>query len=251
MSTNIEIINSQKIKLHDNTKTFEHNIITSNVIGIVPLGGNASRMKHLPKFLLPCTIGKSLLDNIIDIYKNNNINTIIAGVSEINDIILKTNENLQKIIVNTKTMSETVYTILQTIESIYLYKSILLMPDTFIKIKDEISTMITMLDTYDIVVLLWNIKDYQIGNVGQCKVKHNILSDIIDKDSNCSYEYFWGSIGWKSNMNKYIDPNWETIGELLKYAIINNIPVGTIICNSDYYDCGTYKEYFTMIKNET
>jgi hypothetical protein len=50
-------------------------------------------------------------------------------------------------------------------------------------------------------------------------------------------------------MNKYISPEWETIGELIKKAIELNIKVGCIESESDYYDCGTFDEYFKMIKN--
>ena len=49
-------------------------------------------------------------------------------------------------------------------------------------------------------------------------------------------------------MNKYIDPSWQTIGELVKIAIRLNIKIGAIKMDGVYYDCGTYTEYFNMIK---
>ena len=225
-----------------------------NIFGIIPLGGNATRMNNLPKFLLPCNMGITLLDNTINIYKNNNIFNIIAALSESNDYILKNNNKMEKIVVNTKTMSETIYEMMKHIDITNYdrtYKNILIMPDTFFKIDNEIANMKNMLNSYDIVVLVWKIKDYQIGKVGQCNIINNKLVDVIDKDVNCNYEYFWGSIGWNSNMNKYIDPSWETIGDLLKKAIELKIEIFTIICDSNYYDCGTFPEYFTMIKTET
>ena len=224
-----------------------------NIYGILPLGGNATRMNHLPKFLLPCKIGITLLDNIINIFKSNNVLHIVSGVSETNNYLLQNNNNIEKFVVNTKTMSETVYKLMKHIDenNTTMYKNILLMPDTYITVKNEISTMINMLDTYDIVVLLWEIQDYQIGKVGQCNIENSKIIDIIDKDPNCNYPYFWGSIGWRSTMNKYIDPKWETIGNLLKKSIELDINIGYVICNNNYYDCGTYSEYFTMIKKET
>ena len=51
-----------------------------NIYGIIPLGGNATRMNNLPKFLLPCKIGVSLLDNTVSTFKTNNITQIISGV---------------------------------------------------------------------------------------------------------------------------------------------------------------------------
>jgi hypothetical protein len=55
-----------------------------SIFGILPLAGNASRMKHIPKFLLPCQDGVSLLDNSVKVFHDNNINTITAGLSAIN-----------------------------------------------------------------------------------------------------------------------------------------------------------------------
>jgi hypothetical protein len=181
-----------------------------NTYGILPLGGNATRMNHLPKFLLPCKIGITLLDNIINIFNNNNVFSIVSGVSETNHYLLQNNNKIEKIVVNTKTMAETVYKLMKSIDenNTTIYKSILLMPDTYITVKNEITSMINMLDTYDIVVLLWEIQEYQIGKVGQCNIENNKIIDIIDKDPNCNYSYFWGSIGWRSTMNKHIDPEW-------------------------------------------
>jgi len=224
-----------------------------NIVGIIPLGGNATRMNHLPKFLLPCGIGLTLLDNILNIFQNNNINNIIAGVSETNDYILQNNNRMQKKIVNTKTMSETVFVLMNHLEqekNDVPYKNILIMPDTFIRIKTEIMQMKNMLDNYDIVVLVYKIKDYQKGKMGQVKMEDNKIVDVRDKDYTCAYEYFWGSIGWNSTINKYINPEWETIGDLLKKAIECKIEIGCVFSDDNYYDCGTYDEYFRMIKNE-
>jgi len=222
------------------------------IIGLIPLAGNATRMKNIPKFLLPCKIGYSLLDNIIDIFHKNNIYNILSGVSEINNFILNNNNNIKKIIVNTKTMAETVYKLvnIELDKSISLQKYILIMPDTYFIINNEIKEMINKLEVYDIVVLVWKIQDYQIGKLGQCKIENNEIIDVIDKNKDCKYEYFWGSIGWNSNMNLCINPEWETIGNLIKKAIELNIKVGTVICDNNYYDCGTYEEYFKFIKKE-
>jgi hypothetical protein len=220
-----------------------------NIQGLIPLGGTASRMKNIPKFLLPCKVNYSLLDNAIDIFNKNNIYNITAGVSESNNRLLYNYNGLHSIQVNTRTMAETVYKMIEN-QSMSC-KNVLIMPDTYFTIKDELNHMINMLDTYDLVVILWKIKEYQIGKVGQCNVINGSLIDIKDKMHGCEYPYFWGVISWNSNMNKYIDPNWETIGDLIKLSLENNIKIGHIISEGEYYDCGTYSEYFKMIKEHT
>ena len=221
-------------------------------IGIIPLAGNASRIKNIPKYLLPCKSDYTLIDNTIEHFNNNNINLLYAGVSDNNNFLLQKNNKLNKLVVDTKTMAETVYLIIQSLAKTYYEKhnNILIMPDTYFKINDEISILKRYLESYKIVVLVWNIKDYQIGKVGQCKIENDEIVDIIDKDPSCTYEYFWGVIGWNNDLNKYIDPNWETIGNLIEKAIELKINVKAVLCKSNYYDCGTFQEYFKMIKNE-
>ena len=221
-------------------------------MGIIPLAGNASRLKNIPKYLLPCKNNTTLMDNTIDLFEKNKINNIYCGVSNINNILLENNNKIEKIIVKTKTMTETVKNIVDNISEKYnnQFNSILIMPDTYFIINNELELMKEYLNTYKIVVIIWKIKDYQIGKVGQCRINEEYILDVIDKDITCNYEYFWGVIGWNSELNKYINKEWDTIGELIKFCIRENIIVKYIICDSNYYDCGTFDEYFKMIKNE-
>jgi hypothetical protein len=220
-----------------------------HIAGIIPLGGTASRVNNLPKFLFPCSGDTSLLGRLLNIYHKNNIFDIVAGVSETNSSLLTNYDNIDKKIVNTKTMSETIYSILEMNSDI----NIMFMPDTYFTINDEIQRCIELLQTYKIVVFIWEIKKFQIGKVGQCNIdiKNGQVIDIIDKDKNCNYDYMWGGISWTREMNQYINPSWNTIGNLIKKSIELNIKVGYVKVPNDYYDCGTYDEYFQMIKNTT
>lgn len=219
-----------------------------NIYGIIPLGGNATRMNHLPKFLLPCKIGVSLLDNTVSTFKLNSITQIISGVSKSNYDLLQNNSEFAKHIVETKTMAQTVYEIIKQINNQMPYKNILIMPDTYFTLTNELQMLNHKLETYSVVAVVWRIKDYQIGKVGQCKIVDDEIVDVVDKNPNCDYPFFWGILGWHSRCT--INPEWETIGELLNYCIKMDIKIGTVVCESSYYDCGTYSEYFTMIKNE-
>ena len=47
--------------------------MNNKIYGFIPLGRTASRIKNIPKFLLPCGIGLSLLDNAINILEKRNV----------------------------------------------------------------------------------------------------------------------------------------------------------------------------------
>lgn len=217
----------------------------NNILGIIPCAGTASRMGYIPKFLLPSpTNNITLLDNTINIFKNNDINNIIIGSSEQNEQYFK-NKNINYLIKNTNTMSETVKNIVNTI---YSEKYILLMPDTYFLLKNEIKHMISLLDNYNVVIVLWKIRENQYGKLGQIDINNDHVIDIKDKDPTCRYEYSWGIIGWKNNINNLIDITTPHIGYILNEALKNNIKIGYVISETEYYDCGTYNEYFDMIK---
>lgn len=228
-----------------------------DVVGLIPCSGSASRLNGIPKFLLPCK-KDNLIHNTIDIFKKNNINNIYISISKENEHFIepinKYDNDVKYIVKNTKTMSETVYNL---VNIIHANKYILLMPDTYFVINNtnntntffnELITLNKMLDNYDIVVVLWKIKESQYGKLGQINIENNKITSIVDKDITCRYPYSWGIIGWTNKINSLIDITTPHIGYILNQALLNNIDIGYIISSSEYYDCGTANEYFDMIK---
>lgn len=222
-----------------------------DVIGLIPCSGTASRMSGIPKFLLPCKEG-NLIDNSINIFKSNNIDDIYVSISTENEHFIKNRDHIKYIVKNTNTMSETVKNLIE----IKAKKYILIMPDTYFindinKDFNEITKMHMMLNDFDIVVILWKIKEYQYGKLGQVEVNNAKVIDVMDKNLNCKYQYSWGIIGWTNKVNHLIDEKTPHIGYILNEALKNNIDIGYIISDTEYFDCGTPDEYFKMIKNHT
>ena len=60
------------------------------------------------------------------------------------------------------------------------------MPDTYISSLSN--NLIEKINKNNINVgcYLWNIRDTQIGKIGQCNIDDNFIIDIIDKDINCN-----------------------------------------------------------------
>jgi hypothetical protein len=147
-------------------------------------------------------------------------------------------------------MSETV----KELVSIKSQKYILIMPDIYFisnnKFKD-ISKLNILLNKFKIVVILWKIKEYQYGKLGQIDIDDNKVIDIIDKDINCKYKYSWGIIGWTYDVNDLIDINTPHIGFIINEALKKNIDIGYINSDTEYFDCGTPEEYFLIIKKYT
>ena len=231
----------------------------SNIIGLIPCAGTASRLFNLPKFMLPLKDKNvSLLSNWISILEENNCKKIIIGVSPVTEIFVSHLVNTQfsesntKIIIkqvgNTETMNET---IIKCMIGETYDLTIMCMPDTYVS---KLSPILIddLINNNDIQVgaYLWNIRNTQVGKIGQCNVDNNYITDIIDKDINCNYNYGWGCVIFKPEFEKHIINKDLHIGYSMKSAINSNNKILCKIMPGMFFDCGTiqgYSEYINYI----
>ena len=231
----------------------------SNIIGLIPCAGTASRLFNLPKFMLPLKDKNvSLLSNWISILEENNCKKIIIGVSPVTEIFVSHLVNTQflesntKIIIkqvgNTETMNET---IIKCMIGETYDLTIMCMPDTHVS-KLSTNLIDDLINNNDIQVgaYLWNIRNTQVGKIGQCNVDNNYITDIIDKDINCNYNYGWGCVIFKPEFEKYIIKEDLHIGYSMKSVINSNNKILCKIMSGMFFDCGTiqgYSEYINYI----
>jgi len=233
----------------------------SKIIGILPCAGTSSRLFNLPKFMLPMKDDNcSLITNWIKKLEEK-CYKIIIGASPENSLfiehIIKTQlQQLQekiviKIVGNTKTMNETIIKCLNE-ENYDL--AIMCMPDTYCSnISEELIKNLLKNNDTCVGAYLWNIRNTQIGKIGQCKCdfNRNVITDIIDKDINCNYKYGWGSIVFKPDFEKYIQNDELHTGYSMKKYIDSNKNVIFEIMNGMYFDCGTIQGYSEYINYMT
>jgi hypothetical protein len=220
-------------------------------IGILPCAGTASRLHGLPKFMLPLKEENGcLLSRWVEILIRKGCSNVIIGVSNNNfefvRHVLDNNLSHLKHLVNIKNLGKTETmneTLIRSLENESFDKVIMAMPDTYV---DDID--IDFLE-YDIVgVNLWNIRNTQVGKIGQCNIQEDKLIDIIDKDSKCNYNYGWGVIVFKSEFMKYILKEEPHTGYSLKTFMNSNKLVYKII-NGLYFDCGTVQGYMEFLNS--
>jgi 2-C-methyl-D-erythritol 4-phosphate cytidylyltransferase len=234
----------------------------NNIIGILPCAGTASRLFCLPKFMLPMKDNNaSLMSNWIKMLEEK-CDKIIIGTSITNSLfiehIVKTQlQQLQdkiiiKIVGNTETMNET---IIKCLDGEKYNIAIMCMPDTYCSnISHSLIDNVVSNNETSVGAYVWNIRDTQLGKIGQCEcdINRNIITSIVDKDINCSYKYGWGCIVFKPEFEKYIHKEDLHIGYSMKHSIESNENVSFEIMNGMFFDCGTiqgYSEYINyMVK---
>lgn len=216
---------------------------------ILPAAGKASRMRGLPKFLLPCTneyltLIERHINFLIDSVENIWIPTSPQYVNLLSSLI-EENKKINIVPVSSNTMSETVKV---TMTNINKNKYTLIMPDTYFS-DDKTYEKIISADTNHVASLIcWKTRPSQEGKLGEVSFSNNgKLEAIIDKPGKQVYQHSWGAVTFTSDLYNFIDPQEPHIGYAIESAAQQN-NINCIEVEGDYYDCGTPDEYIELIK---
>jgi len=218
---------------------------------IIPAAGLATRMKGLPKFLLPIdSTYTTILEHHINLVKKDEVsvkNIWIATrpdlVSIINTISFKTS-NLKVIPMETSTMNETILNLCKIANA---ESYMLIMPDTYFYNEKPYLKLEKYPEYCDLAI--WKIKDEQRGKLGEVKVDENgLVQEIIDKNLKANLEFSWGALTFSSKFLQYIDKNDPHVGYAVASALENKKNITTKFIDGEYFDCGTPEEYISLIK---
>lgn len=216
---------------------------------IIPAAGSASRLRGLPKFLLPThEDNTSLIERHLHFFWNY-FGEIIIGINpDFNKLIrsvLPESEKLSIHEIRSLTMTETVK-ILASKSSNKCFT--VLMPDTYFTNYDDILTDLEC-ETYEFPKLFcWKIKDYQIGKLGQVLIDNqNRILDIQDKKEDCIYEFSWGMAIFNEKHLIAADLTDSHIGSMFANLMLTGHNVYATKVSGEYFDCGTQSEYIRLL----
>ena len=183
---------------------------------IIPAAGLASRMRGMPKFLLPADVNyKTLLETHIEQLSEICKNIYIATRPDLIPLIESLNfkfKNIKVIGLESKSMSETV---LKTIEYSESDSFILVMPDTYFYGDQPYGYLDSNPEICDLAC--WKIRDKQRGKLGEVSFDN------------------------KMNLIKIVDKQLEN-----GFALASKEKVTVKTLKGSYYDCGTPEEYLEL-----
>ncbi len=216
---------------------------------LIPAAGTATRMRGLPKFLLPTHSSKSsLLERHLEAL-GDFFDEILIGVNPDFSNLLKSvvgeTTKIRIIELRTRTMMETVTRLCKESK---LNSFTLVMPDTFFSDYEQVCNFIAKERESKPSLLCWELQSFQRGKLGQVLISDdNLIIDIQDKKMNCSYKYFWGVASFNRENLTNIRDDASHIGFMYENLIKNSIKVNGIKVSGFYYDCGTQEEYIKML----
>jgi hypothetical protein len=209
-----------------------------NTIGVLPASGKASRIGGIPKFCLPISDQRSLLqwhvEQMLEVCDEVRVSTRAEWVP----IIQNMDMNIKLIVREPSTMSDAVKFMVGDYNDTVLIG----MPDTYIlNAPGNIYKPLFKEDTADLVLGIWECGELLKGRVGQVLVSNDKVIDSEDKVDDCDYPDMWGTMLFQKNMIRYIDIALDHPGKQIKEWISKGFNIKAVKPGGQYMDIGTLR----------
>lgn len=213
---------------------------------ILPAAGLATRMRGLPKFLLPCegtfeTLIERHIRNLLDRVDRIWIPTRPqhAALLELLEI---PSEKVVLLSLSTATMSETVIRVMSVSSS---NNFCVFMPDTYFLGQLPYSSLC---EPSTLKLALWEIRPEQKGKLGQVRFNSQtgLVEDTRDKDPLCDFNHSWGAMSFSREAASLLSPEDPHTGYMINPALELGLEVSAEVFQGMYFDCGTPSEYFSL-----
>lgn len=209
------------------------------IIGVLPASGRASRIGGIPKFALPISDDRSILQwhvaQMLEVCDEVRVCTRPEWVPIIQNMDL----NIKLIVHEPTTMSEAIQFMIGNYNDTVLVG----MPDTYMHgtTKNIYKELVKNQNNQDLVLGLWNCRKELRGRVGQIYQSDGKIYYSRDKDPECDYKHMWGTMLFRKNLIRYIDPKLDHPGKQIQSWIDSNLIVEGVEFEGDYMDIGTLK----------
>jgi NDP-sugar pyrophosphorylase family protein len=216
---------------------------------ILPTAGKASRMRGLPKFLLPA--GAEHL-TLLELHVNSLLkycDTVWIPTRPEQVLLLDTlgfaSDRVVILPMTTETMTETILRVTQISSS---KRFIMCMPDTFFSGQKPYEFLSQ--SESEMALACWNIREDQMGKLGQVLIEQKLdgrVLDAQDKSSECTYPHSWGAMAFDRSALNFATPEMPHIGYVLPKMIEVEREIFASVMDGEYFDCGTPEEYLRML----
>ena len=210
------------------------------IVGILPASGKASRIGGIPKFALPVSDDRSILqwhvNQMLEVCDEVRVCTRPEWVP----IVKNMDMNIKLVVHEPTTMSDAVKFLVGNYNDTVLVG----MPDTYMHGTNTNiykSLLYNTSTTADLSLGLWKCREELRGRVGQVLCQDGIIKASKDKDPECNYEHMWGTMLFRKNLIRYMDPKLDHPGKQIQEWINSNLVVEGIEFEGDYMDIGTLK----------
>jgi hypothetical protein len=208
------------------------------IVGVLPASGKASRIGGIPKFCLPISDERSLLQWHVEQMLEVCDEVRVATRPEWVPIVQNMDMNIKLMVREPSTMSDAINFMIGECNDTVMVG----MPDTYIlNAPVNIYKEMTREDRADLVLGVWECGEDIKGRVGQVLLSDNKVIGSEDKVDNCDYPDMWGTMLFRKNMIRYLNPKLDHPGKQLKDWIQDGVNIRAVKPGGRYMDIGTLK----------
>jgi hypothetical protein len=204
------------------------------IIGVLPASGSASRISGLPKFALPISSSKSILqwhvEQMLEVCDEVRISTRASWAQ----LVQNMNMDVKIIIKEPSTMSDAVKHLAGSDSDTLIIG----LPDTYMVGLDKNMYKEMINSDGDVVLGTWDCHDEIKGRVGQIQLDGNRVISSRDKVDDCDYKFMWGTMLLR-NMSSAIDSELAHVGLQIQSWIDSGLDVKSVKPGGEYMDIGT------------
>lgn len=214
-----------------------------SIHGILPAAGLATRLRRLPKFLLPSDDDARTL-----------IERHIESLERVCDVIwlpvrpdliqlvhdLNLGRKIVPVAISTNSMTETVLRVTAISSA---NKFVLGMPDTAFIGEYPYQNLANEVQDSNLSLALWHTHENQRGKVGSIEFVDGRVLGSIDKNSDTKYPYHWGAMSFDREFIRILNDDMPHTGYGIRDALAASLIVSANVVNGEYFDCGTFPEY--------
>jgi hypothetical protein len=218
--------------------------------GILPAAGLASRMRGLPKFLLPCDENYTTLieRHIVEMLEVCEMVWIPTRPEQI--ILLESlglsSDRVVIVPMTTQTMTQTVIRLCAISGA---ERFMMVMPDTYFLGEPPYEYLATSTSEMDLAC--WPIREEQIGKLGQVLIQglpEGVVLESRDKDPNCKWPHSWGAMAFNRGALSSAMTEMPHTGYMIPKLLESGVEVRAKVLDGIYFDCGTPREYLHMLE---
>lgn len=218
---------------------------------ILPAAGRATRMRGLPKFLLPAGPDYlTLIERHVSALLESCETIWIPTRPEQTTLLESLSISSDRVIVvpmQTETMTETIIRIIGISGA---KRFVMVMPDTFFA--GETPYKYLGNSTAALSLAAWAIREEQLGKLGQIRISELPIGEVIeaeDKNPECKFPHSWGAMAFSRDLVIHLSKDMPHTGYAISKLIEAGITVEARVMSGTYFDCGTPTEYLEMLRS--
>lgn len=214
------------------------------VVGVLPASGMATRMRGLPKFLLPLAEDQgSLLEYHIRLMAPHVETILIPTRSEWVGLLqgFGLGATVQVLEKNTATLAQTVS---ESLADLQWDAAMVGLPDTVFLSGNPYAGFGDFSTSDPLVLACFPTRKEQRGRLGAVNLSEDgVVVEHADKSADADWGQHWGAMQFTPEVLSHLPLEAPTVGVVIDECLQRGIPITGFLHDSDYYDCGTVSEY--------